>query len=196
MGSAAGQYLWDVFVSYKHDPLMMPWFHRVVDIISYWLRQELGGDDVRVFFAVRSIEVGTPWPDVLRHAIRSSKCLLPFLSPDYFRSEWCFAEWSSFLERQRLLADGTSLIAPIRIHDGRWFPDDARRIQQLDACEHAHTVASYWQTVLAAELDRLLRNFATRLAEIIISAPDYRDDWPVIDPAPAPPPRHVSMRRL
>ena len=45
------------------------------------------------------------------------------------------------MKREKLIADRgptpCRLIVPIKFHDGRWFPEEARRVQQLDlSCIH------------------------------------------------------------
>src|ERR1700730_495850 len=87
----ATDYRWDVFVSYKREPLTAHWMAEVVQRVTYWLGEELQGAGARVFFDVSAIEVGDRWPHALRQAVLTSRCLLPILSPAYFRSRYCLA---------------------------------------------------------------------------------------------------------
>lgn len=191
-------YLYDVFVSYKHDPrgLITPWISEVAKRLEYRLANSLPRE-CRVFFDKEMVEVGDHWPDKLRHAILASRCLVPILSPEYFRSRWCLIEWGSFLARQRQLQPPCgSLIVPVKAHDGEWFPQEARDIEPLDLTEHASTVESYWQTVKANELDQLLRLFAERVARVVMEAPPFSAEWTIHEPDPPPPPRGFGLSRL
>src|SRR5215472_8740963 len=119
----ADDYLYDVFVSYRREGhganLITPWVESVVARLTFWLSQELGGRDARVFFDISTMEVGSPWPDRLRDGILRSRCLVPILSPQYFQSAWCLTEWSSFVARQELVtAICDTLIVPMKFHDG------------------------------------------------------------------------------
>jgi hypothetical protein len=197
-------YRYDVFVSYKREPpnkrLITPWLQGVLDRIEYWLRQEMGGYEVHFFFDEDSIEVGDDWPDEIRDALLSAKCLLPVWAPEYFRSGWCVAEWKSFLARERLITGRTQqpcrLTAPIKFHDGSWFPPEARRIKQLDLSTYAATTRAFWASPRADELDQRIKRFAPTLARVVAGAPPYEVGWPIDLGPPDDPPRGVGMRRL
>jgi len=203
MGEDAGGYEWDVFVSYRREPpgraQITPWITRVVDVVKFWLGQELGGEDPRMFFDTRVVAVGSRWQVELRRAVATSRCLLAIWSPAYFRSQWCIAEWRSFVKREQLMAAGTCLIVPVKFHDGEWFPDDARQVECLDLSPYAVTMPAFWETRRAVELEEVLQDLARRLAHVVSQAPAYREDWPDLDPFladVAEPPRNLPMRRL
>ena len=198
-------YQYDVFVSYKREPsdnqLITPWLCKVLARIEYWLRQELGGTGVDVFIDTKSIEAGDAWPETIREALLTARCLLPIWSPEYFHSAWCVAEWRSFLMRERRITErgqGTSkLIVPIKVHDGDWFPPEAARVQQFDLSRFAATTEAFWETRRADELDQLLiREVAPVLARAVREAPAFEADWPVDLGAPSAPPTDVEMIRL
>jgi hypothetical protein len=197
-------YRYDVFVSYKREPankqLLTPWLREVLARVEYWLRQELGGQDIKIFFDEDSIEVGDDWPDKIRDALISAKCLLPIWSPEYFHSRWCVAEWKSFLARERLVSGRTgrpcSLTAPIKFHDGSWFPPEAQRAQQLDLSALVGTTPAFWASQRAEELDERIRKFAKTLARVVSGAPSYEAGWPVDLGPPDDPPTDVGILRL
>ena len=197
-------YRYDVFVSYKREPsnkrLVTPWLQQVLDRVEYWLRQELGGERVGIFFDEESIEVGDNWPDEIRDALLSSKCLLPVWSPEYFRSTWCVAEWRSFLRREKLISDRGQttyrLIVPIKFHDGHWFPAEAQRVQQLDLSSYTATTQAFWTSQRADELDQRIKRFVPNLARVVSEAPPYEAGWPVDFGEPAHPPTSIGMARL
>jgi len=197
-------YRYDLFVSYKREPsakrLVTPWLREVLNRIEYWVGQDMGGVPIEVFFDEDSIEVGSNWPDEIRTALLTAKCLLPIWSPEYFHSSWCMAEWKSFLRRERQIAgtdgSGCRLIFPIKFHDGVWFPEEARQVQQLDLSMYTGTTPAFWATQRADELDQLIKRSAPNLARLISSAPPYETAWPVDMAEPKRPPEGVGMARL
>lgn len=198
-------YQYDLFVSYKREPsdrpLITPWLRKVLDRIEYWLRQELGGRGSGIFIDTDGIEAGDDWPDSIREALLTARCLLPIWSPEYFHSNWCMAEWRSFLSREKLVtARGGSackLIIPITFHDGKWFPPEAARIQQFDLSRFAATTDGFWETRRADELDQLLMTqVAPAIARAVHRAPPFEPDWPVDLGHPMMPPADVEMIRL
>lgn len=193
-------YKYDIFVSYKREPpkkqLITPWLIEVLDRIEYWLRQELGGRHIEVFFDQTSIGVGDEWPDKIRQALLSSRCLLAVWSPEYFRSSWCVSEWKSFLARENIYGTKKRLIVPICFHDGIWFPDEARKVQQLDLAPYAGTTRAFWVSPRADELDQKLQQFAPILARAVAEAPEHKPDWPIEMPEALGTPRDVKMSKL
>jgi len=175
-------YEWDAFVSYKREPELMGWIDNVVRRLQLWVSNDLGGREARIFLDSVSIDHGTRWPYRLRHAIRTSRCLVPILSPAYFQSRWCVTEWTSFIAREKLVTPPISLIVPMKYHDGEGFPPEAREIQTLDVKDHCGTTDGFWKTVSAHELDMKLRSFAHDVARVILEAPPFRPDWPIEGP--------------
>jgi hypothetical protein len=197
-------YRYDVFVSYKREDsnkrLVTPWLREVLDRIKYWLRQEMGGKKVYFFFDEESIEVGDNWPEMIRDALLSAKCLLPVWSPEYFQSTWCVSEWKSFLTREKLISStkqkSCQLIVPIKFHDGSWFPAEAQRVQQLDLSPYTATTQAFWASQRADELDQRIKRFAPNLARVVSDAPPYEAGWPIEAGKPDDPPTGTGMARL
>jgi hypothetical protein len=197
-------YRYELFVSYKREPnnkrLVTPWLRRVLDRVEYWVRLEMGGVPIRVFFDEESIEVGSDWPDEIREALLSAKCLMPIWSPEYFQSTWCVAEWKSFVMRENLIASNARpacrLIIPIKFHDGSWFPNEAQRVQQLDLSPYTATTEAFWYSQRADELDQLIKAFAPKVARMISQAPPFEAGWPVDLAEPNRPPKGAEMARL
>jgi len=92
--------------------------------------------DTKIFVDLK-IETGSAWPDELRHALKTSRCILAVWSPEYFRSEWCLAEWHTFREREKVAnmisnSNSRGLIYPVKFADGDHFPQAAKDVQQRD----------------------------------------------------------------
>jgi len=171
-------YTYDAFFSYKRDRESDAWHRRVKDKIAYWVRLELGRDDVKIFFDDEEIRVGARFKAKISDSLRRSKCLVCVWSPLYFRSPWCMSEWQSFVQRE--IKFGAQLVIPASFHDGETFPAEARAIQTLDFSEFASTMPRFWDTESAVRFEDLrLRPFARDLAAMIRSAPPYDDAFPV-----------------
>lgn len=190
-------YEYDVFFSYKRDPLILDWIDEVVRRFRFWLTQEMGGAESRVFLDRQRIDMGEHWPEALKAAIRSSRCLVGVWSPSYFQSAWCISEWRSFVAREEVLGlvSPHGLIAPVRFHDGEYFPTDAAAIQSCDVSSYTATLPAFWQTQRAVEFEDVLKTFAHSVAAMIRRAPPFRPDWPIVEAPPLDPPV-VPLRRL
>ena len=191
-------YQYDVFFSYSSDPLNAYWIGKVVERLKFWLTQELGAErPARIFFDREGIRVGDRWPDAIRDALKTSKCMVGVWSPSYFQSQWCVSEWQSFLARERLLASTQPcrLIAPIKFHDGEHFPQEARDVQWEDFSNYTATESAFWATQPAVEFGRVLQRFAASVASLVRNAPDFQPDWPAVEAQPVAPPTK-ALRRL
>ncbi|HLK69015.1 MAG TPA: toll/interleukin-1 receptor domain-containing protein [Bryobacteraceae bacterium] len=183
-----------MFFSYKRHNATADWTRRVHELFRFWIMQE--DPDVRIFFDRDSIEVGNRWPDELKNALRTSKCMVCVWSKPYFQSTWCVSEWQSFLAREKQLALGSHcLIAPLRFHDGDDFPDEARVVQWEDVEPFANTLPAFWDSQRAIGLEDVLKRFAKRVARIIQEAPPFQENWPLVEVPDLGPPR-IRLARL
>src|SRR5215469_7664187 len=96
-------YEYDVFLSYKRHNLTLDWTRGVHRRLQFWLTEELGGREAKLFMDEDTIEVGDRWPEKLRDGIRFSRCMVCVWSASYFQSDWCVSEWKSFLAREQRL---------------------------------------------------------------------------------------------
>lgn len=132
----AEDYIYDVFVSYRHKPPVLDWIrNHFFPLLEQWLPNAMPVEhETRIFIDWDEIEIGAAWPAKLRQALKQSRCVLAVWAPEYFRSEWCLAEWQTIRERERLLGLGTEqqpegLIYPVVFFDGEHFPQEARNAQ-------------------------------------------------------------------
>ncbi|HTF04415.1 MAG TPA: toll/interleukin-1 receptor domain-containing protein [Bacteroidia bacterium] len=172
------EYAYEVFLSYKNHHVTNPWVIKFEEKLSYWLTQELGGEEPRIFFDRHTIETGTIWPNELRDGIKKSKCLLCIWTPQYFRSKWCLSEWQSFEKREQL-AQGSKLILPLKFHDGEHYPEQAQLRQILDVSNYTNTNSAFWETAKAIELEDKIKDLCKDLARAINSAPAYDVNFPL-----------------
>jgi hypothetical protein len=103
------------------------------------------------------------------------------------------AEWFSFRRREEMLglfsADQTrGLVYPIRYADGDYYHHDA----QLTQCRKDFSRLNYPDDVfrLSAkyiEFDDLVQGMAQELVHQLGSLPQWRDDFPIVEPDPLQP---------
>ena len=198
-------YDYDLFVSYRREGpgkkrLSTPWLRQVVPRIEHYLSMELPDREPRIFFDVESLEVGDRWPQSIRDALLRSKCLMPIWTPPYFRSQWCMAEWKSFLAREETVKNEAGhkcrLILPIAAQDGIHYPPEAQDTQQFDLRDYYATTKAFWRTPRADQLDQEIGRLAHKIAKAIQEAPEYREGWPITTPPPMPATRGMEMLRL
>jgi TIR domain len=133
-------------------------------------------------------ETGMAWPDNLARALRGSRLLVAVLSPPYFRSAWCLAEWNSMLARERLLGlssedDPKGLIYPIVYADGIHFPDSAkRRFNKHDFSAWNYPNRHFRETEAFLDFTNAVANVAEEIAGRLDDVPPWRDDFPIVRP--------------
>lgn len=180
MAPSDPDYEYDIFFSYKRHDESLDWTRRVAGKLRYWVSQELNRE-VRMFVDEDDILTGQKWPRRLQEALQRSSCMICVWSPMYFQSDWCFSEWRSFREREKLLElQAHDLIAPLKYHDGEHFPEEAKIVQWTDVSSLNYTSPGFWTTARAMELEDLLKTFSVSVARMVKSAPAYRDDWPIV----------------
>jgi hypothetical protein len=145
--------------------------------------------ETKIFIDVKTVETGSAWPSVLRSGLENSRCLVAVLSPEYFRSPWCLAEWKSMVERHRVLGLATddnprSLIYPVRFADGEHFPPEARILQPRDLRKWNSPFPMFSETREFLDLDQQIQQMCGELAAMIAKAPAWQK-WPIVTP-PAP----------
>ena len=183
----------DVFLSYTRRADAGEWVHNhFYPALKAGLENSMPRES-RIFTDWQQ-ETGTVWPDNLARALQRSTLLVPVLSPPYFRSPWCIAEWTSMSARQGLLGIGTPDDPPLLIHpvvfaDGQHFPENAKSIQALDMRRWNYPFPAFRDTPSYLDFYRAVHTFAGTLAARIVAAPAWHNNWPVIRPDPLPPVR-------
>lgn len=170
-------YEYDVFVSYKRHNKTNAWHIGLLENLEVWLSHELHRD-ARIFIDSEDIRTGDRWKDKLSDALLRSRCLLCLWSPMYFQSQWCVAEWQTFMEREEKF--GVKLVIPARIHDGDRYPEAAKNVQSRDFSKFASASPRFWDSHLALEFEQdHLKSFAEDIRQAILASPDFTGSFPL-----------------
>jgi TIR domain len=192
-------YLYDVFVSYRRRSPVYDWVHVHFFPLLRGHLDALGPRDIDVFVDT-TIETGDAWPEALKAALRRSRVLVPVLSANYFRSDWCMAEFETIRERERLSGFRTTdnphgLILPVRFSDGTFFSSDAQAIQYFDMSAWCVSAPGFAASETFVPFELAVAEFAQQVVDRLDDAPVWRDDWPLLTPSGAPP-AAIGLPRL
>jgi hypothetical protein len=199
-------YTYDVFISYKRDPVRNQWLdEHFIPLFSHAVREGIAAECERqptgiffdraeltsesLAFDHTGIEPGDVWRDALRTAMKASRCMVGLWSPLYFHSEWCLTEWNTFRTRPG------SVVVPASVFDGRAFPPDARALQTPDFANFVIIGAGFKEVREYPEFQKRVRSFAMTVARRVRRAPAFQD-WPIPDDVHAPPDPHIPQQRL
>lgn len=172
-------YQYDVFISYEREPLAAEWTKETFrPTFESFLRQELGKKDLKIFIDEQGIGGGQYWETTLKHALATSKCLVPVLMTSYFQSEWCVREFAVMHHRQeRLVRKPQGLIVPFVIWDGDSFPDPAKAIQQIDCKTYYNPAKAFRKTTKFVDFQEKLKEWVIPVAKAVRAAPAWSEDW-------------------
>jgi hypothetical protein len=189
-------YAYDIFISYRHKGPAYSWvteyFHPLLEL---WLPESVPVEyDIKIYIDSQ-IETGTEWPAELRQALRTSRCLLPILSPEYFRSKWCQAELQTMRKREQINGfrteeKPTGLIYAVVFASPDLLPADVQNIERKDMSEWATTYSDFRNSKNFESFEREMKLVCKELPKMLQRAPDWQD-WPVV--APPEPPQHIPV---
>lgn len=134
----------DLFVSYAHvDDDGFGTVRALVDRFQT-LQLDFEPRAPVVFYDRRDIHARHDWRHRIYEKMAEAKAMLVVLSPDYFKSDFCRAEWEMFVERERQLAHSEGAILNLYAVEvpgfklgsgqveGTWMEDLARRQWMTD----------------------------------------------------------------
>jgi hypothetical protein len=91
---------YDLFISYTRADNRDGWITALVEQL-HQIRDEVEDRRWTVFFDERSIRTGQDWEQRLKSTLSAARFLVVFLSPAYFKSEWCRREWEEFRKQEQ-----------------------------------------------------------------------------------------------
>jgi hypothetical protein len=193
-------YVNDVFISYSHQGAVHKWVHQhLYGLIQDWLPNYLPYQP-KIFIDEEEIKPGTQWPPKLRRELKMSRSLLAIWSRSYFDSHWCTAEFESFRARENMLKlrteqEPSGLIYPILFTSPpEYLPPKVKKIQYQDLSEYAYTSEGFKRTVEYLDFEKEVKELCRELANMILGAPDWRDNWPIRMPKSSPKAPYKSPR--
>ncbi|MFC6093700.1 TIR domain-containing protein [Saccharothrix lopnurensis] len=189
-------YKFDLFISYPRRGNVQEW------LMNHFLRKlrDCLADQFAPtpkIYVDKEMPRAVEWPASLRHALWHSKIMIQLLSPQYFASKWCLAEWYSMLERERMLGLASpekpqGLIYPILFSDSDNFPPEGKTRAWWSFKDFAYPDPAYQQTHEFVRFHREVNDLAVDLVALLQQVPPWRPDWPEVDPPdpvlpPSPP---------
>ncbi|SHF83215.1 TIR domain-containing protein [Streptoalloteichus hindustanus] len=189
-------YKYDLFISYSRHGSVQRW------LLNHFFKKlrECLADQIapapRVYVD-QTMPRAVHWPSNLQYALRHSKIMVQLLTPQYFVSPWCMAEWRSMQARERALGLAglkipQGLIYPILYSDSDNFPMEARERSWWDFKEFSQPDPVYQDTRDYVKFHRKVTELACDLVQLLQQVPEWRPDWPIIekpDPVLLPPPK-------
>jgi len=189
--SPAGDYIYDVFLSYSFKSDVKEWVAKKFsdnfrdDLESHLIQLGLYPPPARVYVAPREIKPGDIWPNELQEALKHSKVLVAICSPHYFVSGWCQSEWTTFERR------APELIMPV-LYNGsdEYLLPKVSPIQYADFREFREIPGGR-----VARFKVRVEAFANDVAAKVKSAPPFSSSFPSVL-LPATPPPNVPLQVL
>ena len=187
----AQDYKYDIFISYRRRGHVFTWVTEYFyPLLANWFLDHTPSNyNVRIFIDQNEIKTGESWSIDLKEALRRSRYLLPILSPDYFRSDWCRAELHTMLKREEILGfrqghNASGLIYPVVFKGAQYIPSDYRRIMQY---RDLSKWGNPWPAFKKSSEFSLFSNEVEEICDdlwlyIQRGAPSWQDNWPIITP--------------
>jgi hypothetical protein len=180
----ADGYDYDVFLSAASESPVEEW---VDNHFLGMLRTHLSNEMTKKpkVFWYKEQSTGVDWKANLKKELSRSRILLAVLSPHYFRSDWCMAEFESIIEREKQLKMGElerpeGLIYPVLFSDGDCFKDVGRVKYWKDLSKWRYHWPQFRDSDKYLEFDQAMRGVGSELAKQIKIVPPWRKDFPVI----------------
>ena len=178
-------YKYDVFVSAASGSPVEEWVdNHFLGMLRIHLSNEMA-DEPQVFW-YKEQGTGVDWKENLKKVLSCSRILVAILSPHYFRSEWCMAEFESIIEREKKLGfkeleRTEGLIYPVLFSDGDCFRSIGRVKYWKDLSKWRYHWPQFRDTEIYLEFDKEMRNVGKELKKQIEVVPQWSMDFPVIE---------------
>jgi hypothetical protein len=186
-GKRAGAgYEWDVFLSYSRSSESGRWVRQLFyPHLRKWL-DEYAARPLKVFYDENATSDSGNWPQSVQQGLLRSRLMISVVTPAYFGSRWCKAEWESMRARERSEnvaagASGDVLIYTIAFANPNGLPLDAKRRDLADFTAW-NAYEDYFKTTVAY---RDFVNAVQRLVGKIVDrvengrVPEFNGRWPV-----------------
>jgi len=185
-------YEYDFFLSYSRKKPVGDWVrNHFCPELRQWL-DSYASKPTRVYID-EDLETGANWPNYTEAALRASRYMIAVWSPQYFTSPWCCAEWQSMRRREELLGMPGAifgLIIPVVFSDGKSFPPETAQTQRIDFSDLNYPMPAFRLAPKYLDFVDRMKELCETLAKWVDEreAPAFDPDWPIVRPAPYPPP--------
>src|SRR5207245_1999902 len=133
-------YWYHVYLSYDRGGPEEGWLERFFLVeLRTWLRLELELSEAPQIFSDHDANRAV-WDTGVTEAIRHSCCLVPILTPSYWRSSECLAELESFRARQR--NENVAVTLGVLFHDSGRAPS-GDTVSCSDFTSHAYVYEGF-----------------------------------------------------
>jgi len=177
-------YKYDVFISYKNQLGLTDW---VADFFSPLFQKRLSLElnyEPSIFRDKVSIAAGDEWSPAIKKALATSRLVVAILTPQYFTSKWCVAEWQSMEKREKLSRQtANKLLIPVKFTNGDNFPPIATKRQftpSTDFLDVNHTIVAS-KTNQEVALESKVKELAELVAQRLQLAPQFRE-FAIVEP--------------
>lgn len=181
-------YEWDIFLSYPRGGYAQSWvenhFHPA---LSGCLEGEMAHKPK--IFVDTEMWGGETWPLAIQKALQKSRLLVTVWTPPYFQSHWCMSEWESMLAREKHIGQsGThetpKLVYPVVFSDGKHFDKRASKTQSRDFSDFNYYPPSFQDSPKYLQFFDLIKSISKEIETRLTQAPDWRDDFPLLEIPP------------
>ncbi|HWW61412.1 MAG TPA: toll/interleukin-1 receptor domain-containing protein [Thermoanaerobaculia bacterium] len=177
-------YEWDVFLSYIRSGASGEWVQKLFyPTLQKWLDAN-SPKKVRIFYD-ETIEESGLWPAVLKRGLLRSRCMVAVVSPPYFESNWCKAEWASLRARERALKLWTpenpmsGLIHGVVFTNPDGLPVDAKKRQMTDFTNWNISGEFFAGTLEYQKFVKAVQKLSLQILARLPQSPKFNKNWPV-----------------
>jgi hypothetical protein len=174
----AAKYWYHVYLSYDRGGPQETWVDLFLkEELSMWLQVELGAEPSLFYDRNPKREL---WDKDLMDAIKRSSCLVPILTPSYWRSSECLAELESFRVREK--KENVAVTYGI-LFNKRGAVPEGTKLPVHDFTRHTFTYQGFRKSDEYGGFQNSVKEFAGLLANLISNAPECESSWPVSVPS-------------
>jgi MinD-like ATPase involved in chromosome partitioning or flagellar assembly len=176
-------YKYDLYMSYARSELTTEWMeHHFVPVLSHWV-ELISGQRPSIFFDKAVLTAAAEWAEVQKQALSRSRLLIPVLSPSYFRSRWCRAEFETFEQRNK--GGYASLLIPVVISGGEAFPREVQKYQWADFRDEMVPLRQFASSPRYEQFHDKVKRLAQDVVDALGHVPSYNPGWPLVNPSDA-----------
>ncbi len=181
-------YEWDVFLSYRRTNTVKRWMLKAFyDPFCEFLHEYIPTRKPSIFLDEKQYPGIQNPTDGLYRGLKASRCLVAVLTPTYFHSGWCLAEWKTFVQRAQFEKEQRNarptLISAVRLQDCEHHTQGLQLgNHNFEVFRHYYTCdfrdEKAWQH--ARRLSKAIDILAKSVAGLITAAPKFDASWPIM----------------